>query len=252
MLMPSASVSVANTARMRRRGEELLDDLAEQRQHPGVVGGEPAREPLDEVEVAEHRRGPRRRATRRAPRRTAGSAAPSRSVISRVPAASSWPTAASHPTRLKMKVIAGSSPSRSSSSMTSARLAPPPGRPPRAKPRPPAPPPGPAARRRGPRRAGRPRWAGAAPTAAPRLVLPAAPLLRVRIAVEQVGVDPVAGEQVEHRRADEHVLGQRHRAVLGDDDLVVAAHLGRASRRTPRRCSPSPTATPPARARAGG
>ena len=53
--MPSASVSVANTARMRAGGEELLDDLAEQRQHAGVVGGEPARQPLDEVQVAEHR-----------------------------------------------------------------------------------------------------------------------------------------------------------------------------------------------------
>jgi hypothetical protein len=49
---------------------------------------------------------------------------PSRSGMRPRPAASSWPTAASQPTRLKMKVMAGSRPSRSSSSMTSAAVAP--------------------------------------------------------------------------------------------------------------------------------
>ena len=34
-------------------GEELLDDLAEEREHPGVVGGEAARDALDELVVAQ-------------------------------------------------------------------------------------------------------------------------------------------------------------------------------------------------------
>ena len=42
MLMPSARVSVANTALTRPRTKQLLDDLLEGGQHPGVVGGDAA------------------------------------------------------------------------------------------------------------------------------------------------------------------------------------------------------------------
>ena len=48
-------------------------------------------------------------------------ASPSDSGMRRMPLDSSWPTAPSQPARLKMKVIAGSRPSRSRRSMTSAR-----------------------------------------------------------------------------------------------------------------------------------
>ena len=54
MLMPSASVSVANTTRQSPRREQLLDALLERGQHAGVVGGDAAREAVQEVVVAEH------------------------------------------------------------------------------------------------------------------------------------------------------------------------------------------------------
>ena len=92
-----------------------------------------------------------------------------------------------------MKVIAGSSPSRSSRSMTSARVAPPPGRHRAAKPRPPAPPPGPRPRRAGARgvrhRARRRR----VPTPPRRGSASTRPRCSERAdRREQVGVDPVS------------------------------------------------------------
>ena len=53
MLMPSASVSVANTTWTRPADEELLDDLLEGRQHPRVVRGDPATETLEPLVIAQ-------------------------------------------------------------------------------------------------------------------------------------------------------------------------------------------------------
>ena len=76
---------------------------------------------------------------------------------------------------------------------------------------------------------------------------------------DELGVDLVVlvvGEQVIEAPADQHVLPQRHGPVLVDDHLgprrLPAPAPGTASRRTPRRCSPSPTAPPPAPTPAGG
>ncbi len=50
MLIPSESVSVANTTFTRPGLEQLLDRLLERRQHPGVVRGDPRGQPVEEVE----------------------------------------------------------------------------------------------------------------------------------------------------------------------------------------------------------
>jgi hypothetical protein len=52
----------------------------------------------------------------------------------------------------------------------------------------------------------------------------------------ELRVHLLALEQVVEPRAHQHVLPQRHRPVLLDDDLGVAAHRCPATRRTPRRC----------------
>ena len=54
MLMPSASVSVANTALTRPGGEQLLDGVPERGQHPGVVGRQAAQQPFAPLVVAQH------------------------------------------------------------------------------------------------------------------------------------------------------------------------------------------------------
>ena len=51
--MPSASVSVAKTTLHRPLHEQLLDALLERREHARVVGRDAAREPVEEVVVAE-------------------------------------------------------------------------------------------------------------------------------------------------------------------------------------------------------
>ena len=53
MLMPSASVSVAKTTLQSPRTKSSSTHLLEGRQHPGVVGGDAAGEPVEEVVVAE-------------------------------------------------------------------------------------------------------------------------------------------------------------------------------------------------------
>ena len=102
--------------------EQLLDDLLEGRQHARVVRGDAPLQALQPLVVAEDMqvlvgdgggallddaRGPAARAS---------------SSLSRSPAYRHCWTAASQPARLKMKVMAGSSPSASSRSMTSGRL----------------------------------------------------------------------------------------------------------------------------------
>ena len=101
---------------------ELLDALLEGRQHPGVVGGDAAGQPVEEVVVAEHLQVVGRAGGGRRSSTYAKISSRSSGVVSRMPAFRHWVTAASQPTRLKTKTIAGSSPSRSSRSMTSTRL----------------------------------------------------------------------------------------------------------------------------------
>ena len=123
MLMPERQRLGREDDLDQAAGEQLLDDLLEGRQHAGVVGGDAARQRLEQVVVAEHVRGPRRGGRRTPPRRTPR-------ISSRSSAAWSAAgrrcrhccTAASQPARLKMNMIAGSSPSASSRSTTSARL----------------------------------------------------------------------------------------------------------------------------------
>ncbi len=206
--------------------EELLDDLLEGRQQPGVVRGEPALEALEPLPVARGPRGPRRGCRRTAPRRRARISSRSSGVVRRTPHDRHCWTAASQPARLKMKMIAGSSPARSSCSTTSARLGVPrPGRP------------------RGGRRP-RPRWlrtirlssrdrrrSSGLTRAGPGTTRPSAAV---------IGVSSANRSYI--RWPDHHVLPQRHRAVLGDDHLGVAAHgvepvaelLGVADRRRER------------------
>ena len=131
--------------------------------------------------------------------------ATSSSLVSRSPARTHWATAASQPARLNTKVIAGSRPSRSSRSSTVIRDG---GR-------------NPTRRGGAPPRVRRARshtavadWRSSS-----------------RVAAHQLGVDlqlavgtRVEREQVEQPVADHHVLPQRHRPVLVDDDAGVAAH----------------------------
>ncbi len=150
MLIPRASVSVAKTARMRPAVNSSSTISRK-------VGSMPA------WWAAKPRESPRRSPSSRGLPRSSSAMPWTRSSTSRRfarplgigdeahPGASSWPTAASHPARLKMNVMAGSRPSRSRRSMTSARVAPPPGRPPRANPRPASPVPRPARPPRRPR-----------------------------------------------------------------------------------------------------
>ena len=173
-------------------GEELLDDLAEGRQHPGVVGGEAAGQALDEVPVAEHAEVLVGQARTRAPRRCAGSARPRPSGISAHVVAQQLPHRglAADPAedegdrRQQPLALEPCDDLRRGVAPPPGRPAPPPA-PPRAMPRPPGPPPGP----RGPRPRALPRAASRvrAVPAAPESPPPAA-LLRVRIACEQLGV----------------------------------------------------------------
>ena len=120
MLMPSASVSVAKTALTRPADEQLLDHLLERRQQPGVVGGQAALQPVAATPSSRARaRSSPGDAARCAPRPPGGSRPAPPAVVSRRPAARHCWTAASQPARLKMNMIAGSSPSRSSRSTTS-------------------------------------------------------------------------------------------------------------------------------------
>ena len=117
-------------------------------------------------------------------------------VVRRSPAARHCWTAASQPARLKMNVIAGSSPAPSSRSMISGRYG--------------------AALRFG-------RWP-------PRPGLLAGWRIASRCASRtSSGLTSRWSSSVNRsysRRPGEHVLPQRHRAVLVDDDLGAAAHLG--------------------------
>ena len=114
MLMPSASVSVANTALTRPRDEQLLDDLLERRQHPGVVGGDRRARARRATRSSRGRAGPRRDVRAARARRSSRIRRRSSGVVSRSPRAGTAATAASQPARLKMNMIAGSRPSRSS------------------------------------------------------------------------------------------------------------------------------------------
>ena len=55
MLMPTASVSVANTTFTRPSTKQASTDLLERRHHAGVVGGDAGLELREELAVAEHR-----------------------------------------------------------------------------------------------------------------------------------------------------------------------------------------------------
>ena len=122
MLMPSASVSVAKTAFTSPRTNSSSTTSLNVGSMPAWWAAMPRSRPVQPVGVAEDGQVLRRdvgapRARRpRAPRRAPP--APS----SRSPERRHCGTAASQPARLKMKVIAGSSPSASRRSMTSTRL----------------------------------------------------------------------------------------------------------------------------------
>ena len=122
MLMPSASVSVANTTFTRPAGERLLDRLLHRRHHPRVVGGEARLEPGEPLVVARARRGRRRRGRRSWRRRSRGCGPVRAGSVRRSPAARHCSTAWSQPLRLKMNAIAGSIASAASSSTVSTRL----------------------------------------------------------------------------------------------------------------------------------
>ena len=133
-------------------------------------------------------------------------AAASSAVVSRTPASRHCRTAASQPARLKMNVMAGSSPAVSSRAMTSGRRG--------ARNR---------AGRRAPR-AGRPGRLARGPVVPPGQpeqfrVHPGPPL---PVAAARPGLQ----EQVVEPAADQHVLPQRHRPVLVHDHRGAAAHLG--------------------------
>ncbi len=101
--------------------EQLLDDLLEDRQHAGVMGGEPALEPVEPLPVAEHLQVVGRDRGGAGLRDLADLGA---LVRRRSAAGRPGGTAARRrrtPARLKMNRIAGSSPSRSRRSTTSAR-----------------------------------------------------------------------------------------------------------------------------------
>ncbi len=102
--------------------EQLLDDLLERRQHPGVVGGDAALEAVEPLAVAEDVQvlvGDARGALLDE-RADLGALRRRRSAAGR--RAGTAVTAASQPARLKMNMIAGSRPSGSSRSTTSERL----------------------------------------------------------------------------------------------------------------------------------
>ena len=200
MLMPSARVSVANTALHQAADEQLLDGLLERRQQPGVVRGDPPLQRLAPLPVAQHAQVGLRQVAGARARRPGGSRRPRPSVVSRSPARTHWATAASQPARLKMKVIAGSSPSRSSRSSTVIRDG---GR-------------KPTRRRRRPRR-------GCGRARSQTAVADCRSSSRVaRTSSGSTCSSPsrpgVQREQVEQPVADHHVLPQRHRPVLVDDD----------------------------------
>ena len=217
MLMPSASVSVANTRLDQAGREQLLHDLLERRQHARVVRGDPALQPGEPVGVAEDGQVLVGMSAVRRLRPASVISAASCGVVSRRPAFRHCSTAASQPARLKMNVIAGSRPAASSRSITSGRLGgPEPGRPPRRR----------AARGPAP-------CARAAPPACPILVTRWASRTQLRVDLagrrgprrsrRAAAVGP--GEQVVQPGADQHVLPQRHRPVLVDDDRGAAADL---------------------------
>ena len=103
MLIPRASVSVANTTLMRPALEQALDDLLEHRQQAGVVRGQSALEGLEplveaqggEVLVGELQGG--------LERRLRGWRVRSSPVVSRRPECRHWRTASSQPARLNRK-----------------------------------------------------------------------------------------------------------------------------------------------------
>ena len=121
MLMPERERLGREDGLDQPLGEQLLGDLLEPRQHAGMVGGDPALEPVEPFPVAEHPQI----GVREVGRAVAGMRADPRALVrGRQPQArptGTAATAASQPARLKMKVIAGSSPSRSRISMTSGR-----------------------------------------------------------------------------------------------------------------------------------
>ena len=219
--------------------EQFLDGLLERRQHPGVVGRDrPAPGPPAT---------PSSRARQVGLRQVGG--APVDDRPDPVPLAARWSaacpdrthcaTAASHPAREKMKVMAGSSPVPSSRSITSTRAGgrqrepasptgPPPCHGPRS--RPPSDPPNRSAA------------ASASATARARVGSmrdapggPAPP-----------GSTSAAAEQVVQPPADQHVLPQRHRPDARRRPPWCGRGPPAARRRTPRRWTPSRTARPAA------
>ena len=118
MLIPTASVSVANTTFTRPVDEARLDHFLERaapcrrggRRHRPRAGRRTARSPA--------RRGRRRRSRRAERRRSRRIASRSPSFVSRRPASTQALAAASHCARLKMKKIAGQHRARRASSST--------------------------------------------------------------------------------------------------------------------------------------
>jgi hypothetical protein len=120
MLMPSASVSVANTALTRPRTKHSSTVSLNAGTSPAWCAATPASSP------SRHSQKPstcRSSSGSEPVRRSMTSAIAERSTssVSRIPDPRHWCTAASQPFRLNTKVITGSSPARSSRSMTSDR-----------------------------------------------------------------------------------------------------------------------------------
>ena len=109
MLIPSESVSVANTTLHQPGGEGLLHRLLHRRHHARVVGGDARPRSRPATRRSRARRGRRRRGASvcgLGDRR--GCASRSLGSVRRSPAARHCWTASSHPLRLKMNAIAGS------------------------------------------------------------------------------------------------------------------------------------------------
>ena len=235
--MPSASVSVANTTLTRPAREQLLDDLLEGRQHAGVVAGDAARESLGEVVVAEDLEvgvgqvG----APQLDVRPDLGAAPPPWSAAARD--ASICSTAAAQPARLNTNTIAGSSAAASSRSTTSTRR--------RC--------PVPSARRAGSSRAcprlppRRPAAAGSARHASRR-----GRSARSSGLTRAASSPSWSTNRSSSRRPTITCWYSGTGPLLLDHRDGVARAPPTATRRTPRRCRPSPTATRPRRSRGGG
>ena len=247
MLMPSARVSVANTARIRPAVNSSSTISLNVGSIPAWWAAKPRREAVDEVPVAEHDEVLVGEGLRPAPRRGGGSARPRARGIRRMPrgeqladGAVAADPAEDEGDRGQQAVAVELLDDLGAASLRRR------GGHRAAKPAPPAPPPGPRppppAAAAGVRAGGPPR-----PAAASGLVVAQRPRCSgCRMAASRSGLTRVASgrgrrgglvdEQVVHRLTDHHVLPQRHRPVLRDDRPRGRRAPRPASRRTPRRC----------------